>query len=309
MINLRRLRCFMAAVNGEGFGKAADRLNIARPAFSRHIAQLEDELGVELFEREGGRAKLTSIGRIYARQIEEVLAKLDIANADIGNFSRNRRSLVRIGLPEFAAPDEAILNAINKLRLVHTGIEFNILPMTSIQQVRAIETAEIDIGFIYNWPGSSESLETHTFAIDPYVLAMSAKHPLASSDSVNIADLRDEDFVSVSPELAPGSFNRLMDWCNKRYFTPKIKQFAPTPNGLFLLVAAGIGVGFVVNRACAPETVVKKPINDMQLSVSVDFIWRRSETRQAVLTAIRTLTEVLEHPPIMKEAFLSMSEQ
>lgn len=307
MNNLRRLRCFMAAANGESFGQAADRMNIARPAFSRHISQLEEELGVELFERGGRSARLTRAGRIYARQIEEVLSKLDIANANIANFSTNRRKLVRIGLPEFAAPDEDILGSINTARASHSNIDYAIAPMHSMDQVRAIEGAEIDIGFIYNWPGSSEALETYTVAIDPYVLAVPENHPLAAQDSISIADIRNENFVSISPELAPGSFNKLMSACSERYFTPRISQFAPTPNGLYTLIAAGIGISFVVNRSRAPATVVKKPVRDLSLSVAVDLIWRRGETRSAVLTSVQTLIRSLEPAHLQAEPLRAMT--
>jgi DNA-binding transcriptional LysR family regulator len=295
MNNLRRLRCFMAAAEGQSFGRAADKMHIARPAFSRQIAQLEEELGVSLFDRTGRSATLSQAGRIYARQIEEVLSKLDIANANIANFSRSRRHLVRMGVPDFFGPEERILNLIRNVKSHPKGIELAVFPMNSSDQIRAIETGEIDLGLYYKWPDLHDMRGTRKLFDDEYVIAMSANHPLADRRNIAIADIRDENFVSVAPELSSGYFRKLMVACGERDFVPRIAQFAPSMSGLYTLIAAGAGISFVVAESRPPPSVVQKRLRDLSVRISVDLVWRPGEMRRSVKTVIDVLSKSHQH--------------
>jgi DNA-binding transcriptional LysR family regulator len=79
-MELRRLRYFRAVARLLNFTRAAERLRVAPPALSRQIRALESELGVVLFERNGG-VKFTDAGRVFHAQTLKILAQVDLAVA------------------------------------------------------------------------------------------------------------------------------------------------------------------------------------------------------------------------------------
>src|SRR3954470_947812 len=91
MMELRHLRAFLAVAQHRHFTHAARALGLAQPALSQHIAQLEDELGVRLFERTRRGALLTEPGRGLVPRAERVLAELAAARSD----ARDHGDLVR----------------------------------------------------------------------------------------------------------------------------------------------------------------------------------------------------------------------
>jgi DNA-binding transcriptional LysR family regulator len=80
-IELRHIRYFVAAVNESQFSRAAALLHIAQPSLSQAIRQLEDELGVQLFERMSRGVTPTAAGRAFATEARKMLASFDRAVA------------------------------------------------------------------------------------------------------------------------------------------------------------------------------------------------------------------------------------
>src|SRR5271155_4430571 len=78
-MELRHLRYFHAVVDTLNFSRAAEKLRVAQPALSRQIRDLENELGVRLFDRNRVHVQLTDAGRTLAAHVAKILAEVDIA--------------------------------------------------------------------------------------------------------------------------------------------------------------------------------------------------------------------------------------
>lgn len=76
-MELRVLRYFLTVVNEESITKAADTLHITQPTLSRQLAQMEDEIGVKLFDRGSRKITLTNEGILLRRRAEEILQLVD----------------------------------------------------------------------------------------------------------------------------------------------------------------------------------------------------------------------------------------
>lgn len=77
-----QLRYFVAVAEEEHVTRAAERLHVSQPPVSRQLRALEDELGLDLFERRGRRVMLTEFGRHFASRAREILARVDDAVAE-----------------------------------------------------------------------------------------------------------------------------------------------------------------------------------------------------------------------------------
>lgn len=98
-MDLRQLRSFKSVAQQNGFRRGASSLNIAQPAVSRHIKQLETSLGVELIHRTSSGIRLTEAGVALLRHTEEVFQKLAQIRDDLSDISQRVTGTVRIGAP------------------------------------------------------------------------------------------------------------------------------------------------------------------------------------------------------------------
>src|ERR1700759_855078 len=88
-VELRHLRYFVAVAEAENVLRAAtQKLHVSQPAVSRQIRDLEEELGVRLFERTGKAVNLTDTGRIFLREARAVLDRTDEAVKNVRDFAQ-----------------------------------------------------------------------------------------------------------------------------------------------------------------------------------------------------------------------------
>lgn len=102
-MNFKQLRYFLAVAEEGSFSAASRRVRIAQPALSGHIAALEDELGVKLFERSNRGVRTTSQGRRLAEHARNILRQLDNARSDVSGDSADPGGEVMIAIPYTAA--------------------------------------------------------------------------------------------------------------------------------------------------------------------------------------------------------------
>src|ERR1022692_60382 len=102
MLDATRLRVLVAVARSGSVTAAAQALNYAQPSISHHIARLEAETGAKLMERAGRGVRLTDAGRLLAERAEEILGRLDAAEAELAvhvglRQGRGRLTGVRVG--------------------------------------------------------------------------------------------------------------------------------------------------------------------------------------------------------------------
>lgn len=96
-MELSQLAYFRAVARTEHFTRAAEELHITQPSLSKAIANLEGELGVPLFDREGKRVRLNPYGAAFLERVEQILSLTDEAVFFIRDMKEGERGHVRIG--------------------------------------------------------------------------------------------------------------------------------------------------------------------------------------------------------------------
>ena len=97
MIEIRHLRAFTVIANELHFGRAAQRMNIAQPALSRQIQNLEAGLGVQLFSRAKRQIALTAAGRVFLTRARRILQEIEDAEAEVRRVGSGQEGYVRVG--------------------------------------------------------------------------------------------------------------------------------------------------------------------------------------------------------------------
>lgn len=298
-MNIRRLRCFLAAAEESNFGRAADRMNIVHSAFSRQIQHLEEELGIELFVRLGRRVTLSDAGRFYAGKIREVIAAFDQANADLRGMSQNRSAEIRVGLQENIGSRAAVVLMLQKVARTLPDIALSYVPLFSRDQPDALMQDLIDVGIIYGDPMITTGFHHMLVGLDRYDLAMDRHHPLAQRESFTLSDLVDENFIHIAHGTNQGLQDQLMTRCQELGFAPRIIQRAPSVSGIFALLATNNVVSFMPRLISRPEDIVVRPVTDLDVKIPVSLLWKRDALSDKVRRFIDVCTSMIEDGPIL----------
>lgn len=244
-MELRHLRYFVAVAEELNFTRAAERLRLAQPSLTRQIHNLEEELGVRLLDRSRNQVSLTGEGKQFLVDARRLVAlSLESVRA-VQRFSRGESGQLNLGYL-FKFNFDLLPAALATFYQVCPDVAINLFDMSPAEQLRALETRKIDLGFVGLRPPaalkSTASLAWECVARHPVVAVLPAHHPLARKRTIQLLDLRSLFFVAMSEQTHPGSRDWLSSLCLGAGFTPRILQDVELESGLMTFVAEGLGV-------------------------------------------------------------------
>ena len=201
-MELRHLKYFVTVAEEKSFTKAAQKLFIAQPPLSRQIQNLEQELGVALFEKGQRPVKMTVTGEFFYRQAVKLLATADGIKALTQRASTICQSLT-IGF--VGSLLYGLLPRILYLyRQQHPQHKINLIEMTTEQQILALKSGEIDVGF-GRMRISDPAIQRILLRQERLMLAVHIGHPLAQQQGVHLSELVDEA-IFLYPQQPQPSF-------------------------------------------------------------------------------------------------------
>ena len=229
------------------FTKAAEELHVSQSALSQYIGNLENELGVKLFDRMGKKYVIpTYAGRRYidyARQILEIKASFD---AELTDIIKRNVGVLNIGLPNmrctFMLPKT--LPAFNQ---AYPNVKVNIYEGTSEMIDKKLLDGDIDLAFYSKPHKLNQNLEYETLATEELLICTCKDHPVKKFANKNrwldIQAVKDERLILLSPEQRTGQISRYYLKHNNIPFTNSI-----TTNNMpavISLTEQGWGISFI----------------------------------------------------------------
>ena len=284
-IELRHLKYFIALAEELHFGRAALRLAIAQPPLSRQIKKLENEIGIQLFNRTKRTVELTEAGKAFLehvrRSFEEITKGMNIARS----VARGEAGNLSIGFVH-SAGYTTIPRIFRLMKTNFPNIRMSLHEMTNTKQLRQLKTNRIDAGLVRTPLDFSEGLEIQIILKDPLVIVMPAKHRLAEEDAVNIEDLSGEPFIQVHRYVATGYYDQFVHICRQAGFNPMIIQSAESAPTIVNLVATGIGISILPSSISgfSRAEVVYKPIRKPSPSSDLAVVWKKNIKTPALLS-------------------------
>ena len=291
---LRQLRYFVSIARLEHFGKASAELNVVQPALTRQIKQLEDELGVELFERLPRGVRLTACGLIFLERAERVISELDRAIAAVKNAAKGVTGSLRIGFADGATYSGHMPTIIRTIRESAPEIDMELIPASSLEQGKMLEESTIDAGFVYWLPHSPEKYEHRVLSVEKVVVAISNSNALSKRKSVNLGALQDLPVVWIKRAYAPNFYDMVVSECTNAGVTLNVTQEVFTESAMLSLVAAGIGLTFITEAAGGrkPDNVTLLPISGFQSKLELKAMWRKNNDNPALINFKATVETV-----------------
>ncbi|NIA68381.1 LysR family transcriptional regulator [Pelagibius litoralis] len=276
-MELRHLRYFIAIADHGGVRHAADRLNIAQPAVSRQIKDLEAELGFDLLRRAGRGVVLTDAGKVFAEEARAILAQTAAAIEKAQRVADGRGGRLKVGLLENASWSGPLPLALNRFARVHPEIQLDVVPLASIAQIEAVRDGALDAGFVYRQDNLVESkLTVHPLATDDVVLAAPADMAFGHDGPLDPAQVDGLAMVRFRREAAPAYFDRQVVAMTALGIEPQTVQQADNETTILSLVSAGVGCALVnsANMQRPPRGVQFRKVKGLSVPLEFVFIHR-----------------------------------
>jgi LysR family transcriptional regulator, cyn operon transcriptional activator len=186
-IELRHLRYFLAVAEAAHFTRAAERLHVTQPTLSHQIRQLEGQLNLALFDRVGGRVRLTAAGELLAPYARRVMRELTEAHTALGELHGLRRGVLRIGIVQTVNAC-VIPEIVSRYGEAHPGIRVACTEL-SVEEIEAgVAAGRLDLGVSF-LPPARAGLDGRQLYTEELVAVVAANHALAGRKQIRMRDL------------------------------------------------------------------------------------------------------------------------
>jgi DNA-binding transcriptional LysR family regulator len=242
-MELRHLLYFKTVAEELHFRQAANRLFISQPPLSRQIKELEEELGVRLFDRTNKRVSLTEAGKYLKKETDALFARLEENKNVVRQIHQSISGQLRIGYISSTYQDH-LAHILKKMGQAFPFVTTRLYEIPTAKQVPALEAGKLDLG-ILRAPVASEKLYSHHLFNDPFVAVFSGSH-LAFNTLADLSRfLKQQPFIFFNQDYAPDYFRKLMEICQRLGFTPEVRHEANNILSILRLVQHGLGVSIV----------------------------------------------------------------
>jgi DNA-binding transcriptional LysR family regulator len=239
-ITFRQLRVFNAVARHLSFAKAAETLHVSAPAITMQIKDLEAEVGMPLFERQGRKVSLTTSGEyllVYARKMLALLKDAEDAAARLQRIETGKLTIGMVDTTTYFIP-AMLRRFLNE----HEGIELILKVGNRLELMQWLQNSEVDIA-IMGSPSSEIPTRAEPFAANPLVFVASPDHPLASESGLKAEDLRQQSFIVR--EQGSGTRNAMESFFLQARFQPRFSMELHSNDAIKQAVKANLGLSFL----------------------------------------------------------------
>ena len=276
-MELRQIRYFHCVARELSFTRAARLLHIAQPPLSRQIKLLEEELGVNVFERQGRGIRLTDAGKYFMDQTQKMTQQLEETVKATQRIGKKDRVWFGVGfvpstlygyMPGF----------IRELRALSTKVEIGLVEMTTLQQFEALKMGRIDLG-MGRIKLNDPEIARLVLLDEPLVVAVPRYHPLASVSGIGVNEILQEPLIVYPASPRPSYADHVLDLFSQHGYVPNVVQEVNELQTAIGLVAAGIGVSLVPEsvKRLLRDDVAYIDFNATGFTSPVMMSWRKSD--------------------------------
>jgi len=227
-MEINHLKAFVETAKQEHMTKAADVLQVSQPALSKTIHHIEKELGINLFDRAGKRIILNDNGRILLSHANSILMELEEIPIELQEYNSSVQNEVVLSLQ---AGSKLLPLILLGFRSHHPEIKISVI---------LEENADINV-FATRLPITEEN--SLILLKEKILLAVPLNHPLATCSSINLIDVKEEPFLSLSSKKSLGRIT--FEYCQMAGFTPQVILESDSPSTIRDVLPLGMGLSFI----------------------------------------------------------------
>lgn len=244
-MNLNQLYYFQKIAKLQHYHQAAKELNISQPSLSRSISNLEEELGVSLFQKNGRNIELTKYGRIFLEHVNRILDEINIAENKMKSLAGSRSGHIDIGyvfpLAKTYIP-RMVRNFLNQEQ--NHEITFSLSQEITSQLIVDLKEEKYDIIFGSYVPDEPK-IEFIPVVNQEMVIITPPEHPLKYKSSLVLEDLLSYPVIGYDRTSGLGQYTHSL--YRQNHMEPSIAFETSDENAIASLVAEDFGIGFVAH--------------------------------------------------------------
>jgi LysR family transcriptional regulator, transcription activator of glutamate synthase operon len=285
-VELHQLQCFIAVLEEGGFKRATARLGITQPALSYQIKRLEEELGVQVFHRGPGGITPTEAGRVLLEHAHRVIASVREAHQAVRELSDGVTGEIGIGTMKCIGT-YFLPQVLWEIRAKHPMVRPRILYRNSDELLDSLLANKLDVVVVAN-PPPDDRLEYRVLFEEQLSLVSGPNHPFFGRPRVAASELRDAEFVALSPQTTTGAL--ILEYLVSQGLAPAPAMTTDNIETVKRLVEAGMGVAFLpdmvttddVAESCGPARLGRSTL-DPPLTMEISIVtWREGRGSLAV---------------------------
>lgn len=274
-MDIKHLQYFIEVANFNSFSRAADHLFITQPTISKMIKNLENELGVALFDRSRKQLILTDAGRIILEQARLIDKAFKNLETELDNLTGLKKGHIRIGLPPiFDAHD--FLKIVGRFHEKYPGITFQLVEDGSKKIEEDVEKNNLDVGVIV-LPTKNDIFDHFSFMEEDLRLILPHSHRLAEKEEIDLVDLANESFILFNKDFALN--DRIINACNSVGFHPHIISESSQRPFIEEMVASSLGVSLLPESVCKNlhQNITSIKVVNPSISWNLAIIWGKNQ--------------------------------
>jgi DNA-binding transcriptional LysR family regulator len=273
-MDIRHLQYVMEVVRYKSFTKAAEALHITQPTISKMIRNLEDELGVEVFVRNGKKVELTDAGHVIYARAQHVLHSFDNLTSELNDLTQLKKGHIRLGLPPMVGA-HFFPSVMSQFRQHYPGIILEMVEDGSKKIEAGVGDGTLDMGVVL-LPTIEEQFDYFSFVNENLKLVVHPTHPFSERKQVTLSELALEPFISFREDFA--LHDRIIAECIRVGFQPRVLYQSSQWDFISEMVAANLGIAMLPETICAtldPERMRTISLVDPAIPWELAMIWRK----------------------------------
>ncbi len=303
-MDLNQVNNFVSVAQTLSFSGAARRNGVPQSTVSRHISDLEQELGVKLFYRTKRDVKLTGEGRAflpYAKELLEISRKAAYVVKQLHEGAQGRLAIATMD-----TPGRFLAECLREFGRRYPDILVDITYVPVCEPQLDEQEDQYDFHFLHRdllpVGDDFDFLPTHE---DHLGVVVAKGHPL-SQKPLDFSALKQEKFLIVSESENPILYMQMMAVCRAHHFTPHIVNRCDNLKSLLLAVGAGLGITILplaVPTMILPSLIDVIPIDDMDTSIPYIVAWKKELLNPAAPLFLKVIQGILSKGPYTPPPF------
>ena len=240
-ITFRQLRVFIEVAQHGSMNRAATALHLTPPAVSMQIKEIESQVGLPLFDREGRHVSLSTAGEYFLVHARQLLASLNNAENSMARFKRLEQGALTIGIVSTAK--YFVPHLLARFQLEHPRVELRLRVAVNREQlVGWMQAGEVDLS-VMGRPPKEIPTRSESFAAHPLVFVCAVGHRLLGAGPLPFSALEGCPFIVR--EHGSGVRDAMVAYFSERRFEPRITMDIASNEAIKQAVIAGMGLSFL----------------------------------------------------------------
>lgn len=243
-MDIEQLKYFLAVCDHSHMTRAADALFISQSSLSKHIGQLEKELGVPLFDRTSRNIRITSAGMDFAQYAREEVDRYEAILCKLQGHKEPGQTQIAIGTIPILA-QYGLHKRLLDFQKKNPQIRLSLLEEKSDHILKLLDDELVELAIVRTASLTADNYKIIPLAEDELVMACSNQHPLAAMDNVCLTELAEEKMLLLDVGTTG---NVAVQACQKAGFAPQGEQVFTRIETILGYVAENAGVALLMRR-------------------------------------------------------------